>query len=107
MIAVGSRNYRYSNDNNDNNGTINRHIDVLQYWDENDDEKLDFEEIFAQLKRYVTLTFKELDKNQDGSILDEAKAGSTTMVFSKKNSLKRPSPKPLTFSIPTKTAQSA
>ena len=53
----------------------------LQQWDRNDDKNLDFEEVFARVKRYVTLAFEALDENQDGSILDEAKAGST---FSKK-----------------------
>ena len=57
---------------------------VLQQWDRNDDQKLDFEEVFARLKRYVTLAFEALDYNEDGSILDDAKAGSIMMTFSKK-----------------------
>ena len=43
--------------------------------DSNGDGIIDFNEWFSKLKSYVIVAFDALDKNQDGSILDEAQEG--------------------------------
>jgi len=59
----------------------NRHNDtreafeLFKNWDLNTDSKISFDEFYHQLKTYLTDFVTLLDRNQDGSILDEAESG--------------------------------
>ena len=55
---------------------------IVSLADTNGDNVVDFEEWFAKLKEYFTLVFKEMDKNNDGSLLDETKEDSVLQKFS-------------------------
>lgn len=55
---------------------------IVSIGDKNGDNEVDFEELFAKLKHYTTLLFKNLDENDDGSLLEEAKRGDVLKKFS-------------------------